>query len=167
MTAEALGQYPLDNCPPDHYPQTNSPRDSSPLQLPHGQFPHSFADSLEARQVKWVKNSFSKGFISLLMTFRRCSSSFLSDKQNKVKNTLTLTKLQQIWFFIILESSYLQINQKEVFCKILIISPKYRIWFNVFDFFEQNQPIKTLQNLRKILLRSSNSSGILFWCLYC
>ena len=51
MTAEALGQFPLDNCLPENYPQTNSPRDNSPLQLPHGQFPYSFADSLEARQV--------------------------------------------------------------------------------------------------------------------
>ena len=117
---------PLDNCPPDNYPmlitpQTITPWTVTPVPIapqtiapcanspPDNSLPPFNCRSPWGKLVKLseLQNSFSNGFISLFMTFRRCSRRFLSGKQKKLKNTLTLKKLQKNWFFVILESNYL------------------------------------------------------------
>ena len=66
------------------------------------------------------------------MTFRRCSRDFLSDKKNKLKNTVSLKKLQKKKDFSLFLS--------QIICKLT----KRALILLTKDFFRQNRPIKTL-----------------------
>ena len=66
------------------------------------------------------------------MTFRRRSRDFLSDKKNKLKNTLSLKKLQKKKDFSLFLS--------QIICKLT----KRALILLTKDFFRQNRPIKTL-----------------------
>ena len=66
------------------------------------------------------------------MTFRRRSRDFLSDKKNKLKNTVSLKKLQKKKDFSLFLS--------QIICKLT----KRALILLTKDFFRQNRPIKTL-----------------------
>ena len=70
--------WPYANCPPDNY----SPENCTLCQLSPRQSPPFNYRSLWGKLVMLCEllNSCSKSFISLFMTFRRCSRNFLSDK---------------------------------------------------------------------------------------